>query len=190
VSTPTFSSSRATVAAGTARPPSRGGPRPLAMQRTTAALPRRARALLAPPVEPPPVESLPVQALAALLGEPELRVIELAGDGEPPPAHIPGAVLLAVTTELGPEPAEAPLPLLAGTLAGRGIGDDHLVVVYDHDGRGEAQSFAELLRRVGHPHSAFLAGGWAAWLRAGLPVSRVRTRPAPATFTARREVAS
>ncbi|MBN2191583.1 MAG: hypothetical protein JW751_02105 [Polyangiaceae bacterium] len=132
------------------------------------------------------VEQLPAASLASLLGEPALRVVDLRWvDEDEATEHVPGATTLDIDVMV----ADMPLPLLAGAMAYRGIGDEHLVVVYDANGRGEAQRFARLLRAVGHQSTAVLAGGWEAWRAAGLPTARPWTRYPPTSFTARRKVA-
>lgn len=93
--------------------------------------------------------------------------------------HIPGAVYAHLDRDLAapvtpatgrhplPEPAE-----LGATLGRFGITPSTTVVAYDQAGGGIAARLWWLLGWVGHRDARLLDGGFAAWQREGLPVTR------------------
>jgi thiosulfate/3-mercaptopyruvate sulfurtransferase len=105
--------------------------------------------------------------------------------------HVPGAHYVDLDTELAAPPGDGgrhPLPdpaLVEATLRRCGIDDESSVVVLD--GR---ESFAAarawwVLRWLGLEDVRVLDGGYAAWLRANLPVSTEVPEEGDGTFTAR-----
>lgn len=105
--------------------------------------------------------------------------------------HIPGAHYLDMDTELAGPPGDGgrhPLPdpaVVESALRRSGVDDDSRVVVLD--GR---ESFAAarawwVLRWLGLEDVRVLDGGYAAWLRANLPVSIEVPEDGEGTFTAR-----
>lgn len=92
--------------------------------------------------------------------------------------HIPGARFLDLAKDLsgpvGMHGGRHPLPS-AATLAERlrwaGVGSKSRVVVYDDSRLAFAARLWWLLRYLGHDEVRVLNGGYAAWKRAGLPVS-------------------
>jgi thiosulfate/3-mercaptopyruvate sulfurtransferase len=105
--------------------------------------------------------------------------------------HVPGAVYLDWTSDLvdaaDPVPAQVAPPEQIGRVLGeRGIGDDHLVVIYDdHPTMQFATRLWWVLRYYGHEKARVLNGGWKKWLAEERPVSREMPSPAPAVFTPR-----
>ena len=103
--------------------------------------------------------------------------------------HIQNAQFADIDTALsGPKTARGanftgrhPLPdrnTLLATLRGWGIDDDTQVVAYDGQGGMFAARLWWLLRWLGHPASAVLDGGLAAWQSQALPLTTaVPTRP-------------
>jgi len=93
--------------------------------------------------------------------------------------HIPGAVHADLDVDLSDKRKAGhgrhPLPDsddFAATLGRWGIAPDDQVVVYDGaEGSMAAARLWWLLRLMGHTRVAVLDGGWAAWQRAGLPVT-------------------
>lgn len=135
--------------------------------------------------------------LQAHLGEPGWCVVDVrhqladVGYGERAygEAHLPGAFFLHCDRDLsGPlngRNGRHPLPdpeVLAGRLAALGINRQTQVVAYD-DGNGMiASRLWWLLRWLGHDAVAVLDGGWAAWCKAGGPLTAVRPNAMPGDF--------
>ena len=112
------------------------------------------------------------------------------GEAQYREGHIPGARYVSLDADLsGPKTGTTgrhplPDPVTAGATFGRlGIGDGTQVVIYDADAGSFAARAWWMLRWLGHPQAAVLDGGFAAWTRAGLPVSTADEAWAPATFT-------
>ena len=106
--------------------------------------------------------------------------------------HIPGALYADLDRDLsGPRTSFSgrhPLPepgLLAATLSRFGIDAEVQVVAYDQGPGSFAARLWWLLRWLGHREVAVLDGGFAAWERAGLPVSSAIEARAPRQFSAR-----
>jgi thiosulfate/3-mercaptopyruvate sulfurtransferase len=106
--------------------------------------------------------------------------------------HIPGAQYANLDRQLagehGPLTGRHPLPApaaLAATFGDFGIGEATQVVAYDQGPGAYAARLWWLLRWLGHRRVAVLNGGFAAWERAGLPVSRVASAPEPVRFSPR-----
>lgn len=104
--------------------------------------------------------------------------------------HIPGAVYVGWLTDIV-EP-EAPVKMTAASpqrfaaLMGRlGIGNEHLVVIYDDEGNHIAARLWWMLNYYGHPAVRLLDGGYPKWLAEGRPVTAEVPRHGAATFTAR-----
>jgi len=103
-------------------------------------------------------------------------------------SHIPGARFVHLDQDLSapmtgrngrhPLPEPEQFAQRAGAL---GIGNGSQVVAYDASGGYYAARLWWMLRWLGHDAVAVLDGGWDAWVRAGLPV----TREAPAIRSAR-----
>ncbi|MBS0364557.1 MAG: sulfurtransferase [Proteobacteria bacterium] len=120
--------------------------------------------------------------------------------------HIPGARYAHLDLDLsGPRTAGSgrhPLPqpqVLAATLGGFGIDASVQVIAYDQGNGAFAARLWWLLRWLGHRAVAVLDGGFAAWERAGLPVSsavepltprRCSAQPDPAMLADGAEVAA
>jgi thiosulfate/3-mercaptopyruvate sulfurtransferase len=92
--------------------------------------------------------------------------------------HIPCAVYAHLDRDLSgpvtPQSGRHPLPELgafARTLSNWGIDDGVQVVAYDQGNGAYAARLWWLLRWLGHKKVAVLNGGFAAWQRAGLPIS-------------------
>jgi thiosulfate/3-mercaptopyruvate sulfurtransferase len=98
--------------------------------------------------------------------------------------HIPGAVYVDMERDLSrpggpgrhPFPAPQDFALALGRL---GIGPETHVVVYDDATGSVAARFWFLLRVHGHSRASVLDGGYAAWVNAGLPVTRDEPRIEP-----------
>jgi thiosulfate/3-mercaptopyruvate sulfurtransferase len=106
--------------------------------------------------------------------------------------HIPGALYAHLDRDLAgpvtPASGRHPLPAvaaLAATFGRLGIDAAVQVVAYDQGSGAYAARLWWLLRWLGHRRVAVLDGGFAAWQRAGLPVSTAVGGRAPRRFQAR-----
>ncbi|HXN33810.1 MAG TPA: sulfurtransferase, partial [Polyangiaceae bacterium] len=142
--------------------------------------------------------------LAANLGVPGLRVVDIRGKVQPPgskprylpkrtdyeAAHVPGAVFVDWTRDiidpLDPVPVQIAKPdAFAAKMGELGIGDDSIVVAYDDYDHMFAGRLAWALRYYGHDAVRVLDGGWSRWLAENRPTSSEIPTPAPARFTSR-----
>ncbi|HWE25163.1 MAG TPA: rhodanese-like domain-containing protein, partial [Myxococcales bacterium] len=99
--------------------------------------------------------------------------------------HIPGAVYVDMERDLsrpgGPGRHPFPAPAeFARVLARIGVGPETHVVVYDDSTGSVAARLWFMLRVHGHTSASVLDGGYAAWVNAGLPVTRDEPRIDPA----------
>ena len=137
-----------------------------------------------------------VDTLARHLSRPDWIVVDCrftltdpaAGRAAYERGHIPGARYAHLDDELARRPSahegRHPLPdptAFAATLGRLGIDRDATVVAYDEASGAIAARLWWLLRWLGHPRSAVLDGGLAAWQSAGQPLEQ-----AAPTFEARR----
>jgi len=136
--------------------------------------------------------------LAALLGEPTLRVVDASFKlpGTTPLAiedyrrqHIPGAVFFDIDAIADPSsalPHMLPSPESFAEAAGRlGVSNDTRVIVYDAPGLMSAGRVWWTFRVFGHDNVAVLNGGLRQWLAEGRPVTAEIPAPPPARFAAR-----
>ncbi len=138
--------------------------------------------------------------LAARLDDPSWAIIDCRFDLSRPAwgalayaeGHIPNAQYADLDGDLsgarGARTGRHPLPdphELAGTLGRFGIDADVQVVAYDQGNGMYAARLWWLLRWLGHARAAVLNGGFAAWRRAGLPVSTRTVTRSARTFRAR-----
>ena len=142
--------------------------------------------------------------LAAHLGDPGVRVVDVRGKVLPPGAkprylakrseyeagHIPGAVFVDWTRDIV-DPSD-PVPMqvagpgpFAAKMGELGIGDDALVVAYDDYDHAFAGRFAWALRYYGHDRVRLLDGGWKKWLAEGRATTAAVARRPLAEFTPR-----
>ncbi|HSY24033.1 MAG TPA: sulfurtransferase [Polyangiaceae bacterium] len=141
--------------------------------------------------------------LAAQLGDPGLRVIDIRGVVRPPGTtpryapkrddfdreHIPGALFVDWTRDIvdphDPVPVQvAPPDAFARTMAALGVGDATLVVAYDDYDHIFAGRLAWALRYYGHDAVRILDGGFIRWKAEGRPTTDATVTPAAAHFTA------
>lgn len=143
--------------------------------------------------------------LAANLGHPQLRVVDMRGKVLPPTApkphyfprhedyaagHIPGAVYIDWTRDIvdldDPVLVQvAPPEKIARVLGGLGIGDDSVVVAYDDSFSMFAGRLLWVLRYYGFENARILNGGSVKWLAEGRPFTTEIPNYPPATFTPR-----
>ncbi|MCS6887953.1 sulfurtransferase [Chloroflexus sp.] len=143
--------------------------------------------------------------LAAHLGHPLLRIVDMRGTVLPPTApkphyfarhedyaagHIPGAVYIDWTRDIvdldDPTPVQvAPPEKIARELGQRGIGDGTVVVAYDDWYSMFAGRLMWVLRYYGFEQVRILNGGLVKWLAEGRPLTTEVPNYPPATFTPR-----
>lgn len=125
--------------------------------------------------------------LKARLGDASVRIVDMTTErADYEKAHITGAVYLGVNdTRVGVPaggyrlPTEAEAARLLGAL---GITPESTVVIYDDMGGLHASRLFFVLEVFGHRNVALLDGGFAAWQRAGYPVTRDILRITPTTY--------
>jgi thiosulfate/3-mercaptopyruvate sulfurtransferase len=92
-------------------------------------------------------------------------------------SHIPGAVYAHMEKDLsgnripgktGRHPLPE-IPAFAQTLSSWGIDSGTQVIAYDDSTGFMAVRLWWMLNWLGHPHIALLDGGWASWVRSGMP---------------------
>lgn len=131
--------------------------------------------------------------LAAGLDAPSGRPLII--DLRPPEAytagHIPGAVHLDLfgvsLIDTDPAPLKAFMWMIAHLLASRGVDGATPVVVYDEQSGVRAARAFWFLEYFGHPSVRLLDGGFGAWTRGNLPVTRDAAPPAASTWTGSRD---
>jgi thiosulfate/3-mercaptopyruvate sulfurtransferase len=140
------------------------------------------------------------QALLAHLGDPDWAIIDCRFDLARPAwgasawaaGHIPTALYAELDGDLalapGPGTGRHPLPeleALTATFGRLGIDEQVQVIAYDQGAGMFAARLWWLLRWLGHEQVAVLNGGFAAWERAGLPVTGAKTPRAARAFSVR-----
>jgi thiosulfate/3-mercaptopyruvate sulfurtransferase len=132
----------------------------------------------------PPMTLISPDELAARLGDPALRVVDVRwylgqpgrGRAAYDQGHVPGALFLDLDDDLSAHggPGRHPLPdpaAFAARLGEFGIGSRHTVVAYDDAGGWVAARLWWMLDNLGHESAAVLDGGLPAWLAAGHPIT-------------------
>lgn len=141
-----------------------------------------------------------VEELGAHLTNPDWAIVDCRHDLMQPTrgreeyaqGHIPGAAYANLDDDLAGPVSRAtgrhPLPApgdFAERLGAWGIGNDTQVVAYDHSSGAVAARLWWMMKWVGHEGVAVLDGGYAAWRKAGLPISTRVAECEPAIFDAR-----
>jgi thiosulfate/3-mercaptopyruvate sulfurtransferase len=119
-------------------------------------------------------------------------------DLRPPDAytagHIPGAIHLDLwgvsLIDTDPAPVQAFMWMIEHVLAVHGVDQATPVVVYDDQSGIRAARAFWFLEYFGHPSVRLLDGGFGAWTREGLPVSRDAGPPPKSEWTGTREGAT
>ena len=100
--------------------------------------------------------------------------------------HIPGAVLVPDNYEKDPDSGRLFLmnpEQFKAMCEGLGIGDETLVIAYDHSRSLTAARLWWALNTYGHTNVKILNGGWRAWIANGGPVDFGRAEIKSGTFT-------
>ena len=111
--------------------------------------------------------------LAERLGDPALRVIEMAQDGGAfESGHVPGAALSPTWQIKGSANPRlvAPPDEAKAWFESVGVGDDSFVVGYDRFNSRDAARLWWVLTHYGHANVRVLNGGWGKWAAEGRPV--------------------
>ena len=104
--------------------------------------------------------------------------------------HLPGACFIDLDTELSSQPGPAgrhPLPDVAvfeAAMRRAGLNGGQLAVAYDDADSTVAARLWWMLRYYGHRQVAVLDGGYRGWATAGMPVTKLVSRPEAGDFTA------
>jgi len=104
--------------------------------------------------------------------------------------HIPGAVLVPDNYEKDPDSGRLFLmqpDQFKGMCEGLGIGDNTLVIAYDHSRSLTAARLWWALNTYGHTNVKILNGGWRAWIAYGGAVDFGRMAIKAVTFTPKRD---
>ena len=103
--------------------------------------------------------------------------------------HLPKACFIDLDKDLSGRPGSAgrhPLPeprVVEAAMRAAGLRSGQLAVAYDDGDSTVAARLWWVLRYYGHDQVAVLDGGYRAWAAAGLPLTRVVSRPAAGDFT-------
>ena len=119
--------------------------------------------------------------LAARLGAPGLKVVDVRMGEDYATGHVPGAIHFSVygvnTYDTDAAPLRSFTHMWAFLLGLRGITMSDTIVVYDDiSGMSAARAFW-FLEYLGHGDVHLLDGGYRAWCDAGRPVSRDARAP-------------
>ena len=127
--------------------------------------------------------------LAARLGRPGLRVIDMRETDAYAQGHIPGATHLELSRlgrTLGPlENVLLPPDDFGALMEELGVTAETVVVAYDDQWGLAAARLLWALHYYGHDGVAVLNGGWDRWQEEGRPVARTPQPPTPGRFDAR-----
>jgi thiosulfate/3-mercaptopyruvate sulfurtransferase len=108
--------------------------------------------------------------------------------------HVPGAVHLDLwgvsLIDTDPAPLNAFMWMIEHVLAVHGVDRETPVIVYDEQSGIRAARAFWFLEYFGHPFVRLLDGGFAAWTREGLPVTRDASPPPKSEWTGTREAAA
>jgi thiosulfate/3-mercaptopyruvate sulfurtransferase len=123
-------------------------------------------------------------------GDANVVIVDCEVDAAYARGHIPGAVLVPDNFEKDPDSGRLFLMQPAQFKAmceGLGIGDDTLVIAYDHSRSLTACRLWWALNTHGHANVKVLNGGWRAWIANGGAVDFGRADIKPATFTPKQD---
>ena len=123
----------------------------------------------------------------ALAGSTKPLVIDIRPVEDYATGHIPGAVHLDLwglsLTDTDPGPLKAFMWIVDHLFNLRGVDANTPVVVYDEKSGMRAARAFWFLEYFGHAHVQVLDGGFGAWIKAGLPVTREAAPPPKSAWT-------
>lgn len=145
----------------------------------------------------PPTNLITPAELASRLDDPEMLILDCRFDLAQPDwgraqyqtSHIPGAFYLDLNRDLsspvGVQGGRHPLPdvsTFTARLNDMGLTPTTLVIAYDQGRLAYAARLWWLLRYLGHPRVALVAGGWDAYRQGGYPINDSLPTPRPGNF--------
>jgi thiosulfate/3-mercaptopyruvate sulfurtransferase len=129
----------------------------------------------------PQLLTTPQELAGAIDKRVKLLILDLRPAEDFAAGHIPGAVhvdLWGVSLiDTDPAPLKAFMWMIDHVLALRGVDGETPIVVYDEQSGIRAARAFWFLEYFGHPRVQMLDGGFNAWVRAGLPVTRDAQAP-------------
>ena len=123
-------------------------------------------------------------------GDEDMVIVDCEVEAAFARGHIPGAVLVPDNYEKDPDSGRLFLmqpDQFKGMCEGLGIGDNTLVIAYDHSRSLTAARLWWALNTYGHTNVKILNGGWRAWIAYGGAVDFGRTAIKAVTFTPKRD---
>jgi thiosulfate/3-mercaptopyruvate sulfurtransferase len=118
--------------------------------------------------------------------DPNVVIVDCEVDAAYARGHIPGAVLVPDNYEKDPDSGRLFLmnpEQFKAMCEGLGIGDETLVIAYDHSRSLTAARLWWALNTYGHTNVKILNGGWRAWIANGGAVGFGRAEIESVTFT-------
>ena len=123
-------------------------------------------------------------------GDEDVLIVDCEVEAAFDRGHIPGAVLVPDNYEKDPDSGRLFLMRpnqFKGMCEGLGIGDNTLVIAYDHTRSLTAARLWWALNTYGHTNVKMLNGGWRAWIAYGGALDFGRTEIKSVTFTPKRD---
>jgi thiosulfate/3-mercaptopyruvate sulfurtransferase len=135
----------------------------------------------------PQLLTTPAELNAVLTAASKPLVIDLRPAEDFAAGHVPGAVHLDLwglsLVDTDPAPLKAFMWIVDHLFNLRGVDANTRVVVYDEQSGMRAARAFWFLEYLGHERVQVLDGGFGAWVKAGLPVSRDAAPPPKSTWT-------
>ena len=139
----------------------------------------------------PQLLTTPRDLEAALKADRKPLVIDVRPAEDFANGHIPSAVHLDLwglsLIDTDPGPLDAFMWIIDHLFNLRGVDGSIPVVVYEEQSGMRAARAFWFLEYFGHAHVQVLDGGFSAWIRAGLPVTREASAPPKSTWTGTRQ---
>jgi thiosulfate/3-mercaptopyruvate sulfurtransferase len=134
----------------------------------------------------PQLLTTPEQVHAAIQQDPKPLLLDVRPAEEFAAGHIPGAIHLDLwgvsLIDTDPAPLKAFMWMIDHVLNLRGVDASRAIVVYDEQSGVRAARVFWFLEYLGHTSVQLLDGGFGAWTRARLPVTRDADAPAKSTW--------